>query len=90
MSQTLQTFFYLLFYDPVLFLQVICQKFANYLVVPDEFANLRTVFFPYFLSWVSLSLILNLNSVTEQQFKAAFHLLLLDKNRGKKEKIFLF
>ena len=50
----------------------------------DKFTSVQIVFFPYFSSWINLSLILNLNFVKERQFKAALPLLLLDKNRKKK------
>ena len=51
----------------------------------DKFTSVQIVFFfPYFSSWINLSLILNLNSVKERQFKAALPLLLLDKSIKKK------
>ena len=50
----------------------------------DKFTSVQIGFFPYFSSWVNLSLILNLNSVKQRQFKVALALLLLDKNRKKK------
>ena len=52
----------------------------------DKFTSVQIVFFffPYFSSWINLSLILNLNSVKERQFKAALPLLLLDKSSKRK------